>query len=223
MSPPMSIHIDTPSRVDHVTLAVLPIDGFTGALVRSGVRASIEGLVGAPIVNGSGMLVFLNLLDQPDKPNPPTYQVEIDARDAGFFGPEKRSFTPPAANDPDAEEKRKLKLLLKPRPDYPYPSGTTLIRGVIVNGADPVAGATVSTTPDQSEAAFEALTDARGAFALALRPSPLSAGPLKVDVHVEKGPDTRDLVDKMLTIRRSHSFQAPIDLGGSNDPDLITI
>lgn len=223
MSPPMSIRFDTPARIDHVTFAVMPVDGFTGAIVASGVKASIEGMVGRPIVNGSGMLVFLNLLDPPDMPNPPTFQVEIDARDAGFFGPETRAFTPPAPTDPAAEEKRKLKLLLKPKPDYPYPSGTTLIRGVVVRGADPVAGAIVSTTPDQSEDAFEAMTDAKGGFALALRPSPLSAGPLQVDVHIEEGADSRDLLGKALTIGRSHSFRAPIELDGNNDPDFFTI
>ena len=223
MSNSMPIRFDSPPRLDHVTFTVVPIDGFTGALVPSGVKARIHGQVTRPVVNGSGMLVFLNLLDPPDMPIPPTYQVEIDARDAGYFGPETIAFTPPAANDPAAEQKRRLKLLLKPRPEYPYPSGTTLIRGKVIRGAGPVAGALVSTRPDQSEADFEALTDEKGAFALAVRPSPLSAGPLKVAIHIQEGADSRDLLNKSLTVGRSHSFLEPIDLGGVNDPGFFTI
>jgi hypothetical protein len=217
------IRFDSSPRVDHVTLAVLPIDGFTGALVPNGVKASIKDMVVRPVVNASGMLVFLNLLDPPDMPNPPSLEVEIDGRDAGFFGPMTRSFTPPAPNDPAAEKKRRLELVLTPRPDYPYPGGTTLIRGVVVRGADPVAGATVSTTPDQSGAPFEALTDERGAFALALRRHPVSPGPFEVDIQFAEGADSRDLQNKTLTIGRSHSFKEPIDIGGNNDPGFFTI
>lgn len=223
MSLPMAIHFDLAPRVDQVTLAVLPIDGFTGALVPRGVTASIKGLRDRPIVNASGMLVFINLLDPPDLPNPPAYEIEIDARGAGFFGPEKHSFTPPAANAPNGEEKRKLRVLLKPRPDYPFPSGTTLVRGVVVRGSDPVAGAAISAKPDGSEGSFEARTDAKGAFALALRPSPASAGPLSLDIHLEEGGDARDLAGRTLTIGRSHSFLEPIDLIGNNDPDFFEI
>lgn len=219
MSAPAAIRFDTPTRVDRVTLAVLPIDGFTGALVTRGVQARVLGLSDRPIVNGSGMLVFINL---PDPPAPPAYRVEVDAREGGFFGPELLPFTPPPAGDPDEEAKRRLPLLLKPKPDYVYPSGTTLVRGVVVRANEPVAGAVISSRPPSSAARFEALSDDRGAFALALRPHP-DADLSSLDIRFEQGGDVRTLAGKALTRGRSHSFLEPIDLSGTNDPKFFTI
>jgi hypothetical protein len=220
MSVRPAIYFDTLPRVDQVTLAVVPIDGVTGAIVRGGVKAKIKGLPDRPIVNGSGMLVFINL---PAPPVPPAYEVEIDASEAGFVGPETLSFEPPAANDPDIETKRRLPLLLKPRSDYPFPTGITLVRGVVVRGADPVAGALISAQPPLSSDPFEALSGARGAFALALRPHPEGPDPLQLAIRFEEGADVRILPGKVIAPGRSHSFRKPIDLTGNNDPDFFTI
>jgi hypothetical protein len=214
------IYFDTSPRIDTVTLAVLPIDGVTGAIVRSGVTAKIKGLLDRPIINATGMLVFINL---PAPPVPPAYEVEIDARKAGFVGPETLPFEPPAANDPNLETKRRLPLLLKPRSDYPFPSGTTLVRGVVVRGADPVAGALISAQPPLSSGPFEALSGANGAFALPLRPHPEGPVPLQLAIRFEQGADVRILPGKVITPGRSHSFRKPIDLASNNDPDFFTI
>lgn len=218
MSTRPDIHFDEP-RVDTITLAIVPIDGVTGAIVSGGVKARIKGLSDRPIVNASGMLVFINL---PAPPTPPNYEVEIDATDAGFFGPVTVSFLP---NNPDpaVKDKRRLSLLLTPRPDYPFPSGTTVVRGVVVDGAVPVAGARIFATPPLSTDSFETLSDKSGAFALALRPHPDAPTPLKSKISFEKGADHRDLLNKPITRGRSHSFLAPIDLTGINNPDFFTI
>ena len=210
-----------PLRVDRITLAVLPIDGFSGAIVRCGVGARIEGLPDKPIVNASGMLVFINLAPPP---LPPHYRVMVEARDAGFFDPQPLEFTPPAENDPEIEKKRKLTVLLVPRPDFPFPSGTTLVRGVAKRGGAPAAGITVTARPPLSSARFETLTGDNGAFALALRPHPEGPVPLELAIRFEDGNVLlRSLPGKRLVPGRSHSFRDPVDLNGLNDPDFFTI
>lgn len=81
------ILFDTP-RIDRVTLAIGAVDAVTGRLVRDGVSARITGLMDRPIVNASGILVFINL------PNQPQYDVEVDGRRAGFPFVERFAFTP---------------------------------------------------------------------------------------------------------------------------------
>jgi len=216
-----AIHFDEPPPTpDEVTLAVLPINGVTGEIVGYGVKARVDGLPDQPIVNGSGMLVFINL---PSPPNPPEYLVEVDATEAGFFGPETREFEPPAANAADAETKRRVPVLLKPRPEYPFPSGTTLVRGVLVRGTAIVSRAKISAQPPLSNTRFEALSDERGTFALAIRPHPDAPVPIQLDIRFEGGADTRTLSGKQLTPGRSHSFRDPVDLTGDNDPEFFKI
>lgn len=217
-----AIHFDDPPPTpDDVTLAVLPINGVTGEVVGYGVKARVVGLPHQPIVNGSGLLVFINL---PPSPNPPKYSVEVDATEAGFFGPKTVEFDPPGANDDDAEAKRRVPVLLTPRPEYPFPSGTTLVRGVLVRGTEIVPRARISAQPPLSSTPFETLSDERGTFALAIRPHPDAPAPLQVDIHFEEGAGApRILQGRKLTPGRSHSFRDPVDLTGNNNPDFFTI
>lgn len=225
MSAQPRIYFDTPPRVDRIALAVLPIDGVSGAIVRGGVSARIEGLPDKPIVNASGMLVFINLAPPPVLPD---YQVIVEARDAGYFDPKPLPFTPPDINDPKIEEKRKHSVFLVPRPEFPFPSGTTLIRGVATLSGQPAPGIIVAAQPPLSTASFETLTGDNGAFALALRPHPEGPVPLTLTIRFEQEIGGNRVVlhslpGKELVPGRSHSFSKPVDLNGSNDSDFFTI
>jgi hypothetical protein len=169
------------------------------------------------------LLVFINL---PPPPNPPKYSVEVDATEAGFFVPEAVKFEPPGANDADAEAKRRVPVLLKPKPEYPFPSGTTLVRGVVVRGSASVSRARISAQPPLSSTRFEALSDERGNFALAIRPHPDAPVPIQLDIRFEDGGGPpRILGGRRLTPGRSHSFRDPVDLADLNGeiPDFFTI
>jgi len=211
------IAFDESPRIDRVTLAIGPVDGVSGLLIRRGATALVAGLADRPIVNASGLLVFLNLPDRPQ------YEVEVDARRAGFPFIERVIFTlpPPASKDPCA---RRRDVVLSPGPDYPFPPGTTLIRGVVARGGAPVAGASIAATPAGGSAAFHARTVANGAFALPLRLPPLGSHEAESDVAVTilvaEGADSRSLV-RPVENGRSHSFLEPIDLGGGNDPGFF--
>jgi hypothetical protein len=211
------ILFDAPPRIDRVTLAVGAVDSVTGTLVRDGVSARITGLIDRPIVNASGLLVFINL---PDRPH---YDVEVDARRAGFPFVERFAFATPAAGNKDWAGRRR-DVLLAPGPDYPFAPGTTLVRGVVTRGSVPVARASISAAPVAGGAAFATRSIANGAFALALRLPPLGTheaeAPVPVTIKVSEGSDSRSFV-RRLANGRGHSFLEPIDLTGSNDPDFF--
>ncbi|HMJ94108.1 MAG TPA: hypothetical protein VK472_08420 [Allosphingosinicella sp.] len=217
MSGASTILFDSPPRIDRVTLAVGAVDAVTGRLIRDGVGARITGLMDQPIVNASGMLVFINLADQPQ------YDVEVDGRRAGFPFVERFTFTPPAAGNNDPAGRRR-DLLLTPGPDYPFAPGTTLVRGVVVRGSAPVAEASISAAPTVGGAGFTTRSIANGAFALALQLPPFGThekeAPVPVKIALGEGVDSRSLV-RELANGRSHSFLEPIDLTGSNEPGFF--
>jgi hypothetical protein len=224
MNRPVHIYFDTPPlRVDVVGFAVIPVDGITGAIVRSGVTAKIKGLLDRPVLNQSGMLVFINL------PDPP-YEIEIDATEAGFFGPVTLIHPPPGPPEPDPQRARQVRVLLEPRPDYPFAPATTLVRGVVVRGLAPEEGAEISGTPTGSIGDFTAHSTEKGAFALALRlPPPAdfnAAKEVEVKIELTSGPKPPKLVRTLtckLVRARSHSFEEPIDLTGTNEPKFFPI
>lgn len=217
MSGDATILFDTPPPIDRVTLAIGAVDSVTGRLVGEGVRARIDGLMDRPIVNASGMLVFVNLPDQPD------YVVEVDGRRAGFPFVERFVFTLPATGNGDPAA-RCRHVLLTPGPNYPFAPGTTLVRGVVTRGSAPVANASISATPAGGGASFATRSIATGAFALALRLPPFGTheaeAPVPVTIAIGDGATARSLV-RPLTAGRSHSFLEPIDLAGGNKPGFF--
>jgi hypothetical protein len=217
MSRAATIMFDSNPRIDRITLAIGAVDSVSGQLIRDGVSARITGLMDRPIVNASGMLVFINLPDQPQ------YDVEVDGRRAGFPFVERFAFTPPAAGDKDPAARRR-DVLLAPGPDYPFAPGTTLVRGVVTRGSAPVAQASISAVPAAGGAVFATRSIANGAFALALRLPPFGThemeAPVPVTMNVSEGGDTRSFGRAVIN-GRGHSFLEPIDLTGSNDPGFF--
>jgi hypothetical protein len=211
------IPFDGPPRIDRVTLAIGAVDAVTGSLISRGVAARVAGLADRPIVNASGLLVFLNLPEQPE------YDVEVDGRQAGFPFVERFPFKPPIPGNKDPAARRR-DVLLTPGPDYPFRPGTTLVRGVVIRGSDSVDGAVVSAAPAAGGSAFITRSVATGAFALALRLPALEADsadvPVPVAVTISAGGEARRFVRPILN-GRGHSFVEPLDLAGSNEPQLF--
>lgn|GEM_PF-3325577 len=212
-----TISFDSPPRIDRVTLAIGAVDAVTGTLIRDGVSACMNGLMDRPIVNASGMLVFINLPDRPQ------YDVEVDGRRAGFPFVERFAFTPPAKGNKDPAARRR-DVLLAPGPDYPFAPGTTLVRGVVTRGSAPVEGAAISAAPSAGGGSFATRSIANGAFALALRLPPVGTdeadAPQSVTIEMSEGGDRRSFL-RPIDHGRGHSFLEPIDLTGSNDPGFF--
>lgn len=210
---PTKILFDSPPRTDRVTLAVAAVDAVTGRPASVGISARISGLTDRPIVNNSGMLVFVNLPEQAQ------YEVEVDGRRAGFPFVERFTFAPPPAGNKDPAARRR-EVLLEPGPDYPFPPDTTLIRGVVTRGKAPVAGAAISAAPAGGRA-FTGRSTASGAFALALRLPAVATSDdearVPVRIRMSEGGNARSFV-RQIANGRSHSFVEPIDLAGTNSP-----
>jgi hypothetical protein len=114
-----------------VLFAVALVDPITGALVSEGMRVDADGLIGKPIVNASGHFVWL--AEGAARPNAVTVTPE-DRR----FEPEARNVAPipdPPAEDPLQpaipidQTLRRLRILLRPTPAYPFPDGATVLHG----------------------------------------------------------------------------------------------
>jgi hypothetical protein len=225
------IYFDDDPRLDRISLAVMPMDAFSGRPVTSGVKASVVGQFARPIKNLSGQLVFINL------PDGDTYRVNVDPSDAGYFAPPQSEFPDPA--DPDAGKNRRHLVRLIRRPDFPFEGTTTLLRGVVMRGKEPVEAARIwldalvkpgKPAPDgtakPAPRAFETRSGDRGAFALPLTiphlNDPLADvdlvnGTIKRTLHLQDGDDRVDLeID--ITDGKSHIFTKPIDLVGPNEP-----
>lgn len=114
-----------------ILFAVALVDPISGALVSEGMRVRADGLVGKPIVNASGHFVWL--AEGTARPN------------AVIVTPGNRPFEPEARNvapipDPPGEDPlqpaipidqtaRRLRILLRPTPAYPFPDGITVLHG----------------------------------------------------------------------------------------------
>jgi hypothetical protein len=120
-------------RATRVSLAVPLVDAFTGGLPRGNPSVSIDGSAAVPVRNASGQFVFVDLdLDPGDvtvtvdggvyyaspEPVDVTIPTAAEASDPGVFDP---------SADPVAVDE------LVPTPTYPFPTGTTLVRGRVVD------------------------------------------------------------------------------------------
>jgi hypothetical protein len=235
-APGVAIAFDEPV-LDTVSLAVVPVDSFSGKIVTNGVKVWIEGLFNRSIRNLSGQLVFVNL------PDLPHYTVRVDASEAGYFSPPPVDFAP----TDEADGKRVRVPLYRPA-DFAFEDATTIIRGVLTRGDERVVGARVwceiptNPLPSLRPAAqrqeeplpFETRTGLRGSFALALRippdateipkdgaaPEPPKARKFGITLHFADGSDTRTL-DVAITESKANVFQTPIDITGASKPELV--
>ncbi len=228
--------------IDRVVVAVALIDAFTGQVVRDDIKVTIEGLFNAPIRNLTGMFVFVNL------PPQDSYQINIDAEEAGYFSPEPIEFTPPADDDPEVAKKRRLDVPLIRRPSAPQDLAATSITGVVVRSV----GATREPAPfvsiraefpedlfppgGQPDTQFNTLSDERGAFTLSMRLPP-EAGVEAVVVQIifeqdRNGIISKRVVERLVEDQVFYSFDMsidiegpdiPVDVAGPGVPDLIEV
>jgi hypothetical protein len=235
-APGIAIVFDEPV-LDTVSLAVVPVDSFSGKIVTNGVRVWIEGLFNRSIRNLSGQLVFVNL------PDMPVYTVRVDASEAGYFSPPPVDFTPT-----DKVDGKRVRVPLYRPADFVFEDAATMIRGVLTRGSERVVGSRVwceipttplpslrpAAQPPEAPPPFETRTGLRGSFALALSIPPDATEIPKdgappelpkdrkfgVTLHFADGSDTRTL-DVAITESKANVFQDPIDITGANVPELV--
>jgi hypothetical protein len=123
------------------------IDGFTGRTPIGDIRLSINDQTIKVSKNLSGDYLFSNVTGD---------MVHIRVESDYYFAPEKEITISPPDQKPPVET-----LELQPTPCYPFPGGTTLIRGMVKDSqGNLLSGAKVSTAVPT----FSTLTTARGEF-----------------------------------------------------------
>lgn len=132
-----------------LSLAVLLIDDYTGQRPTGRVKVYLEGLEWENAGNRSGYYLF------PDLPGS-RYRVRVEAE---YYFDESAP-----VNLPDLDSKNPvLQIKLKPKPSYPFPPGSTLIRGMVRDiGENAVHGAVVNVL----EKNVNNITNEKGEFVL---------------------------------------------------------
>jgi hypothetical protein len=126
-----------------VLFAVALVDPVTGARVSRDVRVFADGVSGPPIVNRSGLFVWL----AEGAARPKTVRV---VPKGAPFGPE--TVAVPALPDPPPDDssqpsmrvdpaQRLLRIVLRPTDGYAFPDGVTLLHGRLLETATPGAAA----------------------------------------------------------------------------------
>jgi hypothetical protein len=154
--------LDT-SLLENLSFAVLLVDDFTGANPTSGITVSIKDPYREGIVNISGYHLFLDLDENAKytivvEPDPTLYVVSETTIDLAIL-----------RQDPNFQKNPVVSIDLLPNTSYPFPSQTTLVRGIIQatvptsvggNEKQPVAAAQVKI-PERN---LTYLTDERGDY-----------------------------------------------------------
>jgi hypothetical protein len=173
-----------PAYVRKVFFALELVDAVTLERVTEGVSVTVGGLRRRPIVNRSGVFVWLD--------------EGVDAPGDVAVRPGLRPYAD--VDLPAAQVKRQLTTIsLAPRADYPFAGGVTGLRGALVeNRADrvPVADADVhlgwldADSASWRDAPTVGRTNAHGDFAVILRLTPTDAPTVvagKVTVRLRVG------------------------------------
>ncbi|OJF14207.1 hypothetical protein [Couchioplanes caeruleus] len=201
-----------PDLTDVVTAVVIPMDGITRRVVAMGVAVELwdpqrgTALPRRLVRNLSGHHVLLNEPADQDL----TFRV-VPGR-AGYRGPVLVAFNP-------AAEGISRVVPLERRPDADFADVTTLVRGLIVRSATPVAEAVISARPSPPAGPqFPATTDERGVFALAVHLG--ETGPVRTTLHVEPGGGAARDVIVDLERGLTHVFTEVIDLDQTTTPQF---
>ena len=124
-----------------VLFAVELIDPVTQRLVSDGIAVSAAGVSGMPIRSRSGRFVWL--VEGSAWPT----AITVTATGAPFAAHRQAGPPPPADIASATAAERRVRIVLRPTPAYPFDTGLTLVRGILReqpgSGSSPVAGARV--------------------------------------------------------------------------------
>ncbi len=119
-------------RTTKLSLAVFLMDDYSGGMPPCAVNVSLKEIEEKPIKNPGSYYLFLNLPGD-------TYTVRV--RSDHYFAEESGTINIAELDPADPV----VSITLKPDPSYPFPSGATLIRGMVYDSeGKSVSGARVS-------------------------------------------------------------------------------
>lgn len=145
--------IQLETRVRVPSAALVMIDDFSDALIAGSIKFLVDDQSASPILNRSGYFVFFGL-------SPGVHNVRVRAE--GF---QEEVMTAVVRADQKAEIRA---IRLRPLPSYPFPNGTTILRGeVFETGTElPLAEVAVSLAIRGKE--LSTVTTLKGEFVIYL-------------------------------------------------------
>jgi hypothetical protein len=209
------------SALHALSLAVPVIDTFTGETAGVLLRVRLkERKQARTIVNNSGIFCFedvpagnYTIVAEPDRVSADWYFLAPLAAQ-----PWPSNFEQPVTIPVAGPGAPVVTVSLTPNPSYPFPPGTTLVRGQVTKGGpnNLMSGAVLSTTYDQTDPADPLQTvavnvatksDANGEYVLFFQKLPAAAQP--VTVHAVLGAQQMDQAVNIFegqTVRSSFAF-----------------
>ncbi len=159
----------TDSLITKASIVFWITDNLTGRMVPDAIKVSIPENKRLAYRNLSGYFIFTDLCDG-------VYSVMIESE--LFFSVSKQIDT--SSIDP---KNPVVSVQLIPKPSYPFPENSTLIRGLVNSITGPVDNALIKVIGKQ----FETITDERGEFVLYFK----NIKHEQIQINIEKGGDTK--------------------------------
>jgi hypothetical protein len=143
-----------------LSLAIYLVDEFTMQQPIGNLNVSVNGGKFVPVKNPSG---YYLLFKPKVKPEDDIENLQVNVKSDYYF--EENLEVQLSSLDPKEPLKR---IELKPNPSYPFPNGTTLIRGVVVEPPSDVAAS--SATVEIAEKGLQTKTSSKGEYVLYFQP-----------------------------------------------------
>jgi hypothetical protein len=126
-----SPYFDSSSQTK-LSLAILPFDEFTGEITARKLAVSIKGIKNKAILNNSGYYLFFDIENDINAADENGLMIVVDSED--FFPFEKPiNLKEMMENDINFQRNPVVEVRLIPNAVYPFPPGTTLVRGAVID------------------------------------------------------------------------------------------
>jgi hypothetical protein len=126
-----SPYFDSSSQTK-LSLAILPYDEFTGEITARKLAVSIKGIKNKAILNNSGYYLFFDIENDINAADENGLMIVVDSED--FFPFEKPiNLKEMMENDINFQRNPVVEVRLIPNAVYPFPPGTTLVRGLVLD------------------------------------------------------------------------------------------
>jgi hypothetical protein len=113
-----------------LSLAILPYDDFTGQITTRKLAVSTKGTRNEAVLNSTGYYLFLDFENDINGGDENHLTIAVDSE---YFIPFEKliNLKEMIENDINFQRNPVVEVRLKPNAAYPFPPGTTLIRGVV--------------------------------------------------------------------------------------------
>jgi hypothetical protein len=127
-----STYFDSSSQTK-LSLAILPYDEFTGEITTMKLAVSIKGIKNKAILNSSGYYLFFDMENDINAADENRLMIVVDSEDLFHPFEKQINLKEMIENDITFQRNPVVEVRLIPNAAYPFPPGTTLVRGVVLD------------------------------------------------------------------------------------------